>query len=137
MKIIQEFIDENCNWPFWNWITQIIFFIITILFMVIGLNSNTGRLSLWYYFSLSTVVLLTGAANCIILKRSLRTSISLAHIVLNTYIIPGAMYAYGRTIGEAFLLCILYVIIVVAISPLITGAFAVTGGICFSAFLKA
>jgi len=124
------------DWEYKNLYSQVLLYLACFGFFINALMTEQGRNSMLFYFGFSTVWLILAALNSIIAKRSVSQFISLTVIIVNTFVIPFALYSYGTTVGVAALGSIIYIIFTIAISPIYVGLSAACAGVYFSFIQK-
>ncbi len=136
IKLIDKF-----NWECGCWITHIVFFAITTIFATDAITADNTPESLLYYSVISSVLVLISTINIFFSSEKFKNIIpkikyivALFIVIMNTYIIPFSLNAYGQAPEIALTTTLLYLIIIIAISPRTVAIGALVAAISFSCY---
>ena len=128
--------DQQQDWVNFSLYSHLIVYLIGFGYFINAFAMEKGRESMLFYFGFSTVWLIVGGLNNSFCTGGVRTLVSMAVTMVNTFLIPFSIYSYGTSVGPAALGSIIYIVLTIAISPYSVSISASIAGIYFSFLLK-
>lgn len=126
---------KKFDWEAGNWLNQLLFFVFSVVVLVGAQVAHKNRETLLLYLLVISILLVIGIVNIILFKSYIRYVFSLAVIMANVFIIPMALYSFGKEIGFIAAVSLVYVMATFAISPKFVGFCALFAAASFSCYL--
>jgi hypothetical protein len=128
-------IKERLDWVSGAFGGQLLFFLVGVFVYANGISSGHGGLSSQLYLAISVLLLALTAVNAIVSFGILRQFLGLSFAILSCFIIPFAFNTYGMSLNYVALCGMLYVMLVIAISPKYVGVGTLLASIGFACYL--
>lgn len=131
-----EDVHQEEPWVLRNWFSQIVFYLILIVFYLREVDNGDRADDIWFYVLVTTALLICAGINAILLGPPMQRVLAATAVLSNAFLIPLGLTAAGISPGVCGFLGAAYLAVTIVLSPTDVGLFMLLAGVAFTWLYK-
>jgi hypothetical protein len=134
--MVPDMSKEKRELPHWTSLScsiQVLMTSVMIYLFYKWMDETNSSEQKWFYFSVTNALTILSVICSIVFSKEsfIRSTVSAASIVLFTFLLPLTLTAIGLTPGHGLLVGMVFIMMVICVSPIHIACFAFAGGVAF------